>query len=97
MDAWHRNWSWGAIPPPGGTPQRARYFLGHAAGAVPLHLRGLYGPSAGWLLILGGKKWQKFALFYPLWCKATGEWGGSAHYPDPTAQSVAVAIGREFV
>ena len=33
------------------------------------------------------KKCKNFALFYPLWCKAIGEWGGSAHYPDPTAQS----------
>ena len=27
------------------------------------------------------------ALFCPLWCKAREGWGGSAHYPHPTAQS----------
>ena len=26
-------------------------------------------------------------VFSPLWCKVVGGWGGSAHYPDPTAQS----------
>ena len=27
-------------------------------------------------------------VFWPLRCKVEGGWGGSAHYPDPTAQSV---------
>ena len=30
---------------------------------------------------------RKFALFGPLRRKSPGEWGGSAHSPDPTAQS----------
>ena len=38
-----------------------------------------------WALILGG---QKLRFFDPLRCKVQGGWGGSAHYPDPTAQSV---------
>ena len=33
------------------------------------------------------EKGQKMALFGPLWRKVQGEWGGSAHSPDPTAQS----------
>ena len=32
---------------------------------------------------------RKFALFGPLRRKSPGEWGGSAHSPDPTAQSAA--------
>jgi hypothetical protein len=40
------------------------------------------------------KKCKNFALFYPLWCKAIGEWGGSAHYPDPTAQSAPPSAPR---
>ena len=45
-------------------------------------------------LILGGSgggpsaRGQKSALRTPLRCKAQGGWGGSAHWPDPTAQSV---------
>ena len=38
------------------------------------------------------KNGENFALFYPLRCKAIGEWGGSAHYPDPTAQSVRARV-----
>ena len=30
---------------------------------------------------------QKTGFFRPLRCEIQGEWGGSAHYPDPTAQS----------
>ena len=37
------------------------------------------------------KNGENFALFYPLLCKAIGEWGGSAHYPDPTAQSASAS------
>ena len=36
----------------------------------------------------GAKKWPKMAIFDPLACKVQRGWGGSAHYPDPTAQSV---------
>jgi hypothetical protein len=32
---------------------------------------------------------QKTAKNAPLRCEDVGEWGGSAHYPDPTAQSVS--------
>ena len=75
MDAWHRNWSWGAIPPPGGTPQRARYFLGQVQYAVPLHLRGLFGPSAGGI----DPRWQKSAkilhFFTPCGAKPSGSGG----------------------
>ena len=35
----------------------------------------------------GSKKGQKMAIFDPLRRKVQGEWGGSAHSPDPTAQS----------
>ena len=31
---------------------------------------------------------QKIAILGPLRCRVRGGWGGSAHYPDPTAQSV---------
>ena len=34
------------------------------------------------------------AIFDPLRRKVQGEWGGSAHSPDPTAQSVPCARGR---
>ena len=34
-------------------------------------------------------------LFRPLRCIAQGGWGGSAHYPDPTAQSVSSVLGRD--
>ena len=34
-----------------------------------------------------------FRIFGPLRCSAQGGWGGSAHYPDPTAQS-AHALSR---
>ena len=75
VDAWHRNWSWGAIPPPGGTPQRARYFLGQVQYAVPLHLRGLFGPSAGGI----DPRWQKSAkilhFFTPCGAKPSGSGG----------------------
>ena len=37
----------------------------------------------------GPKKGQKMAIFGPLRRKVQGEWGGSAHSPDPTAQSVS--------
>ena len=33
------------------------------------------------------KKGQKMPIFGPLRRKVQGEWGGSAHSPDPTAQS----------
>ena len=36
------------------------------------------------------EKRQKMAFFGPLWRKVQGEWGGSAHSPDPTAQSARV-------
>ena len=36
----------------------------------------------------GPKKGQKLPFFGPLRRKVQGEWGGSAHSPDPTAQSV---------
>ena len=35
----------------------------------------------------GPKKRPKMAIFCPLRRKDQGEWGGSAHSPDPTAQS----------
>ena len=35
----------------------------------------------------GSKNVQKLHIFPPLRCRVGGEWGGSAHYPDPTAQS----------
>ena len=35
----------------------------------------------------GSKNVQKMHIFPPLRCRVGGEWGGSAHYPDPTAQS----------
>ena len=35
----------------------------------------------------GAKNGQKMAIFDPLACKVQRGWGGSAHYPDPTAQS----------
>ena len=38
-----------------------------------------------------GKSAQFWAIFLPLRRKVQGEWGGSAHSPDPTAQSVAAA------
>ena len=34
------------------------------------------------------KKAKKWPFLGPLWRKVQGEWGGSAHSPDPTAQSV---------
>ena len=34
-----------------------------------------------------------FRIFAPLRCSAQGGWGGSAHYPDPTAQS-AVRVAK---
>ena len=33
-------------------------------------------------------------VFSPLWCKVVGGWGGSAHYPDPTAQSASACAPR---
>ena len=42
----------------------------------------------------GSKNRQKSAVFDPLRCIAQGGWGGSAHYSDPTAQSVASCAGR---
>ena len=35
------------------------------------------------------EKRQKMAFFGTLWRKVQGEWGGSAHSPDPTAQSAS--------
>ena len=53
-------------------------------------------------LILGGSKPPKSGpprarispVFCPLRCKVVGGWGGSAHYPDPTAQSAPVPPPR---
>ena len=42
----------------------------------------------------GWKNAQKLHIFSPLRCKVAGEWGGSAHYPDPTAQSVLTALRK---
>ena len=42
----------------------------------------------------GPKKGQKMAIFGPLRRKVQGEWGGSAHSPDPTAQSAHYAAPR---
>ena len=39
-------------------------------------------------------KGEFFRFFGGLWCNAQGGWGGSAHYPDPTAQSDQVAEPR---
>ena len=80
MDAWHRNWSWGAIPPPGGTPQRARYFLGQVQYAVPLHLRGLFGPSAGGI----DPRWQKMAKISPFFTPCGAKPSGSGGAPPTT-------------
>ena len=44
-----------------------------------------------WPLILGAKKTR---FFGPLRCKVQGGWGGSAHYPDPTAQSASASSAR---
>ena len=33
-------------------------------------------------------------VFWPLRCKVEGGWGGSAHYPDPTAQSAPACVAR---
>ena len=50
-------------------------------------------------MILGGhgrpplRGGQKRAIFAPLRCKVQGGWGGSAHYPDPTAQSASRRAG----
>ena len=38
------------------------------------------------------KRGEKSDTDLPLRCKVQGGWGGSAHYPDPTAQSVAAAL-----
>ena len=38
---------------------------------------------------------RKFALFGPLRRKSPGEWGGSAHSPDPTAQSAPRSAVRD--
>ena len=40
----------------------------------------------------GPPKGRIFPDFWGLRCSAQGGWGGSAHYPDPTAQSVAQFI-----
>ena len=60
------------------------------------------GPKSGFSGVLGGS-WgdpprppenaEKMALFWGLRCENEGGWGGSAHYPDPTAQS-AERLGR---
>ena len=68
-------------------------------GTPPVRTRGTGGgyppvPGAPALPIKdprGPKKGQKMAIFGPLRRKVQGEWGGSAHSPDPTAQSVAAA------
>lgn len=40
------------------------------------------------------KKAKKWPFLGPLWRKVQGEWGGSAHSPDPTAQSSRNAAAR---
>ena len=66
-------------PPPGscgaGRPRREK-SVRSASGPPPTGSSG--GPK-------NGKKWPFLA---PLRRKVQGEWGGSAHSPDPTAQSV---------
>ena len=39
----------------------------------------------------------KIAILGALRCSAQGGWGGSAHYPDPTAQSARAAASSSFV
>ena len=40
-----------------------------------------------WWSLRDPKKGPKIGQKPPLRCKVQGGWGGSAHYPDPTAQS----------
>ena len=42
----------------------------------------------------GPPKGRIFPVFWVLRCSAQGGWGGSAHYPDPTAQSARSAETR---
>ena len=56
-------------------------------------------PGGSWwppLTLAGGlpgtpRKGQKMPFFWGVQCKVQGEWGGSAHSPDPTAQSATRA------
>ena len=63
---------------------------------------GLEPPSPPvWTVILGpaylqnpAQKGRIFPVFWGLRCNVQGGWGGSAHYPDPTAQSVEPRFAR---
>ena len=50
----------------------------------------IFGPPPGGSkrAMAGVQTPEFFRFFAPLRCSAQGGWGGSAHYPDPTAQSV---------
>ncbi len=52
------------------------------------------GPRCSWRR---SKNVQKMPIFGPLRRKVQGEWGGSAHSPDPTAQSAPACVARACV
>ena len=77
----------GAPQPPQGTQRALRRRIGPGGGeGAGTPKKGPRTPSGG---ILGRprKKGQKWPFLGPLRRKVQGEWGGSAHSPDPTAQS----------
>ena len=84
---------WVPSAPPGhptGSAEADRPRRGEGAGTPK---KGPRTPSGG---ILGRprKKGQKWPFLGPLRRKVQGEWGGSAHSPDPTAQSVVMFAER---
>ena len=98
--------SWGVLGtpqnPPPGDPPKSPPETPQKWGVLGAIWGGLGGHFWPFLGVLGTprkcpKNAEKMGTFSACACESGRGWGGSAHYPDPTAQSVAVAIGREFV
>ena len=75
--------------PGAGTSAPIRSQLGGSGSGAPLFTP-LSGrdPRPPQTAQIRPKTAEFFRFFGGLWCNAQGGWGGSAHYPDPTAQSV---------
>ena len=77
----------GGLRPPGGP--RTSPESGEGSGLDPPHPPGLdVDPRARQTSRNPAPRGRISPVFWPLRCKVEGGWGGSAHYPDPTAQSV---------
>ena len=85
-DATSRTLAPGALGPRGPPTLSPASLGGGSVRAPPTPRSEILGPKKGLPQAPPGV--EKWPFFQALRCTAQGGWGGSAHYPDPTAQSV---------